>query len=212
MTSLRLIPAGECQIEFKVSNSRFIATAAPTFSVDEAKDFIQDIKDRYPDATHNVPVFIIGHGASTTEHSSDDGEPSGTAGRPALSVLRGSGFGDITVVITRYYGGTKLGTGGLVRAYSDAVREVLEILPKAQKVATQTAMFSVPYAFYEAAKRLVEEYGGRTIDEDFGVDVSITAQFIEGSYSGFVERIFDQSNGQIAPEVVDRNENTIMPV
>ena len=85
MTEKRLIPAKETQIEFKIANSRFITTAGPSFSVDQAKEFIQQIKQRYADASHNVPVFIIGHGASTTEHSSDDGEPSGTAGRPALA-------------------------------------------------------------------------------------------------------------------------------
>ena len=73
---------------------------------------------------------MIGHGASTTAHCSDDGEPSGTAGRPALSVLQGSGIGDVVLVITRYFGGTKLGTGGLVRAYGDSVRNLLKVLPR----------------------------------------------------------------------------------
>ncbi|MBT7818395.1 MAG: YigZ family protein, partial [Chloroflexi bacterium] len=133
----RIIPAKQVETEIRVSNSRFISNAAPVFSVEEAKQFIAQIKEKYGDANHNVPVFIIGHGASITAHSSDDGEPSGTAGRPALSVLQGSGFGDIVVVITRYFGGTKLGTGGLVRAYSDSMRAVLEKMPKAEKVSTQ---------------------------------------------------------------------------
>jgi uncharacterized YigZ family protein len=201
MTKPRLIPAGECRVEFKVSNSRFIATAAPTFGVDEAKDFIRKIKAKYPDATHNVPVFIIGHGASTTEHSSDDGEPSGTAGRPALAVLRGSGMGDITVVITRYFGGSKLGTGGLVKAYSDAVREVLEELPKAQKVATITTIISVSYSFFEQSKRIIEKHKGKIIDEDFGVDIMLSIQFNEENFSDFKRQIFDASNGQITTEV-----------
>lgn len=212
MSKARLIPAGECQVEFKVANSRFIASAAPTFTVDEAKDFIREIKNRYSDASHNVPVFIIGHGASTTEHSNDDGEPSGTAGRPALAVLRGSGLGDITVVVTRYFGGTKLGTGGLVKAYSDAVREVLDALPKAQKIATLTTMISVSYSFFEQTKRIIEKHKGMIIDEDFGVDVMLTIQFVEENYLGFKQQIFDTSNGQIAAEIVGKNANTIMPV
>jgi uncharacterized YigZ family protein len=212
MSKPRLIPARESQIEFKVSNSRFIATAAPTFSVEEAKEFIRGIKTRYSDATHNVPVFIIGHGASTTEHSSDDGEPSGTAGRPALAVLRGSGLGDITIVITRYFGGTKLGTGGLVKAYSDSVREVLEELPKAQKVATLTTLISVSYSFFEQSKRIIEKHKGKIIDEDFGVDVMLSIQFIEENYLGFKQQIFDASNGQIDSEIIDQNPNTIMPI
>jgi uncharacterized YigZ family protein len=212
MSKPRLIPAGECRVEFKVSNSRFIASAAPTFTVEEAKNFISKIKTKYSDASHNVPVFIIGHGASTTEHSSDDGEPSGTAGRPALAVLRGSGMGDITVVVTRYFGGTKLGTGGLVKAYSDAVREVLEELPKAQKVATLTTVISVSYSFFEQAKRIIETHKGKIIDEDFGVDVMLSIQFIEERFQEFQQQIFDASHGQITAEVIEKNPNTIMPV
>ncbi len=119
------IPARRTRTEIVVVNSRFITTAQPAFSVDEAKAFIQEMKNEFADASHNVPAFLIGYGASVTAHCSDDGEPSGTAGRPALAVLQGSDLGDIVVVVTRYFGGTKLGTGGLVRAYTDAVKSVL---------------------------------------------------------------------------------------
>ena len=130
----RLIPARETRAEIRVVNSRFIATASPVFTVDEAKAFTSRIKREFADATHNVPVYVIGHGASVIGHSRDDGEPSGTAGRPALTVLRWSGLGNVVVVVTRYFGGTKLGTGGLVRAYGEAVRAVLSVLPRAVQV------------------------------------------------------------------------------
>ena len=97
-------------------NSRFIATLAPVFSPEEARTFIAHIKKEFADASHNVPAYIIGGGNTVTEFCSDDGEPSGTSGKPALAVLRGSGLGDVAVVITRYFGGTLLGTGGLVKA------------------------------------------------------------------------------------------------
>ena len=113
------VPAAETRRKLTVSNSRFISSLAPVFSVDEAKAFIQRIKTEFPDASHNVPLYIIGHGASEIAHCSDAGEPSGTAGRPGLAVLRGSGLGDVAMVVTRYFGGTKLGTGGLARAYSE---------------------------------------------------------------------------------------------
>jgi putative IMPACT (imprinted ancient) family translation regulator len=87
-----LIPAQETRIEIKVLNSRFIATAAPVFSVDEAKGFIARVKSEFADASHNVPAYLIGHGATIVAHCHDDGEPSGTAGRPALAVLQGSGL------------------------------------------------------------------------------------------------------------------------
>ncbi len=93
-----LVPAREARTELKVVNSRFIASAAPAFSVEEAKVFIARVRKEFSDASHNVPAYIIGHGSSTISHCNDDGEPSGTAGRPALAVLQGSGLGDIVVV------------------------------------------------------------------------------------------------------------------
>ncbi len=106
MDTRYLIPAKQTRIEIIVVNSRFIATAAPVFSVEQAKAFIAKMRREFADASHNVPVFLVGHGRSVTAHCSDDGEPSGTAGRPALAVLQGSGLGDIAVVVTRYFGGT----------------------------------------------------------------------------------------------------------
>ena len=94
------VPASETRVEAKVSNSRFIATAAPVLSVKEAKAFVARIRQEFADASHNVPVYLIGHGGSVIAHCSDDGEPSGTAGRPALAVLQGSGLGDVAVVDT----------------------------------------------------------------------------------------------------------------
>jgi uncharacterized YigZ family protein len=212
MSSKRIIPAEEIKSEFQVSNSKFISTASPAFSVEEAKLFIDRIKSTYNDATHNVPIYIIGHPPSTIEHSNDDGEPSGTAGRPALSVLRGSGLGDIAIVITRYFGGTKLGTGGLVRAYSDAVREVIKILPKAQKVPTVTAQFSVPYNIYELVQRLVSKYEGSISDQIFDVQATLTTQFIQDKFPEFSQKLYDISNGQISTEIIDSNPNTIIPL
>lgn len=212
MSDQRIIPAAETKIELQVSNSTFIATASPAFSVEEAKIFIDQVRELYQDATHNVPVYIIGHPPATIEHSSDDGEPSGTAGRPALSVLRGSGLGDIVIVITRYFGGTKLGTGGLVRAYSDAVREVLQVLPKAQKVATVKAQILVPYSFYEQAQRLISSFKGTIAEQDFGVDVTLTIQMTEANFPDFQQTLFEKSNGQIEAELIGTNPNTIMPL
>ncbi len=212
MTEKRLIPAAETRVEFKVSNSTFIATASPAFSVEDAKIFIKKIKETYSDATHNVPVYIIGHPPSIIEHSNDDGEPSGTAGRPALSVLRGSGIGDVVIVITRYFGGTKLGTGGLVRAYSDAVRRVLDELPKAQKVATVTAHITVPYSFFEQFQRLVETFQGQITDRDFGVDITLKVQFYEEIFPEFQKSLEENSSGQLKAEVANTEPNTIMPL
>jgi uncharacterized YigZ family protein len=212
MSSPRWIPARQMDAEIRVSNSIFIATAAPVFSVEEARETIQNIKQRYQDATHNVPVYIIGHPPSVIEHSNDDGEPSGTAGRPALSVLRGSGFGDIAIVITRYFGGTKLGTGGLVRAYSDATREVLSILPKAQKIATVTSEFNIPYAMYDQVQRIADNHKGTIIDPIFQADIQLAVRFVEEDFTPFQQAIIQLSNGTITPKITSSNPNEIVEI
>lgn len=207
-----LIPAKETRAEIQISNSRFIATLAPVFSVDQAKVFIARIKEEFKDASHNVPAFVIGHGASVTAHSNDDGEPSGTAGRPALAVLQGSGLGDAAVVVTRYFGGIKLGTGGLVRAYGDSVRAVLKITPRAEKVPTHTVMIALPYGFFERIKLLIAEHNGLTHDEDFASDVTLTCEFASERLPAFRTALKELSHGRIEAEVVASNEAAIMPI
>ncbi len=206
------IPTAEARTEIEVKKSRFIATAVPVFSVDEAKAFIARIKAEFSDASHNVPAFLVGYGAAVTAHCNDDGEPSGTAGRPILAVLQGSGLGDIAVVVTRYFGGTKLGTGGLVRAYSDATKAVLDILPRAEKVPTHTVMLSIPYNYLERIRLLVDEWNGRILDEDFAADITVTAQFTVAKFPRFQTALSEMSHGSLAAEIVETHEATIMPL
>lgn len=206
------IPAREARAEIVVVNSRFIASAGPVFSVEQAREFISRIRVEYEDATHNVPAFLVGFGASVTAHCSDDGEPSGTAGRPALAVLQGSGLGDVAVVVTRYFGGTKLGTGGLVRAYTDAVKAVLAVLPRAEKVATHTVMLVLPYAFFERARLLIAAHRGEILEEDFAGDVTVTARFQVEAYEPFQAELVDYSNGQFRAEIIETNPDTIFPL
>ena len=206
------IPARETRVEIIVVNSRFIATAAPVFSVDEAKAFVARIREEFADASHNVPAFVVGHGSSVIAHCSDDGEPSGTAGRPALAVLQGSDLGDAAVVVTRYFGGTKLGTGGLVRAYSEAVREVLRALPLAERVPTHTVMAAVPYNLFEQTRLLVAEYRGEILDETFAGDVTLTARFPVKRFSAFQAALQELSAGRVEAEIVETDDATIMPV
>ncbi len=206
------VPAEETRHEIKIANSRFIATLAPVFSVEQARAFISRIKSEFSDASHNVPAYLVGFGASVTAHCSDDGEPSGTAGRPALAVLQGSGLGDAAVVVTRYFGGTKLGTGGLVRAYTQSVQEVLAILPRAEKVPTHTAMMAMPYSHYERVKRLVEAHHGLILDEDFGVDVTVTARLSVEDFPAFQTALDEMTHGTLRAEIIETHEDTIMPM
>ena len=212
MTPERIIPATENEIEITVMNSRFIASLKPTFSVEEAKDFIQNIRDKYHDATHHVPAYIIGHPPTVIEHCSDDGEPSNTAGKPTLAVLRGSGLGDVSVVVTRYFGGTKLGTGGLVRAYSDAVRNVLINLRKARKVKTVTTKFQLPYNIYDQAQKAIYQFNGEFLTQEFTTEIALELQFIETDFELFKKAVNELSRGQISPQINSSNENSIFPI
>jgi uncharacterized YigZ family protein len=206
------VPAKETRVEITVVNSRFIATAAPAFTVDEARAFIARVKAEYADASHNVTAYLVGHGSSVIAHAHDDGEPSGTAGRPALAVLQGSGLGDVAVVVTRYFGGTKLGTGGLVRAYGDAVREVLAALPRAVRVPSHTVSFEVPYPLFERARLLVEAHHGEILGEDFGAQVGLMARFAVARYDAFAGALRELSRGTVETEIVETNEATIVPL
>jgi uncharacterized YigZ family protein len=212
MTSRLLIPATETRVEMKVLNSRFVATAAPAFTVDDARAFIQRIRAEFADASHNVPAYLVGHGQSVIAHCHDDGEPSGTAGRPMLAVLQGSGLGDVAVVVTRYFGGTKLGTGGLVRAYGDAVKEVLAALPRAEKVPTHTVIVEFPYTLVERIRLLIQAHGGEVLDEIFAAEVLLTARFTVDRYDAFQNALREMSHGQLEALIVETNEATIMPL
>jgi len=212
VNTVRAIPAAETRVELVVVNSRFIATAAPAFSVEAARAFVGRVRGEFADASHNVPAYLIGHGAATIAHCHDDGEPAGTAGRPVLAVVQGSGLGDIAVVVTRYFGGTKLGTGGLVRAYGDAARAVVAALPRAEKVATVTALVEVPYPLLERLRLLVEAHGGLTLAEDFAADITVTVRFRAERFDAFAAALRELSRGGIEAVVVERDEATIMPL
>ena len=212
MVDPQLIPARCIEAEFIDRNSRFITNAGPAFTVDEAQQFIKKIKDKYPDASHHVPAYLIGHGSSTIAHCSDDGEPSGTAGRPALAVLQGSGIGDVVVVITRYFGGTKLGTGGLVRAYGDSVRNLLEMLPLARRAATTTLMFVIPYSLFESTQLLINNHNGRVRDKAFGADVTITVRLADEHLACFKEKMIQLTRGLVEFITLERQNNTILPL
>jgi len=194
-----------------VVNSRFITTLTPVFSVEQARSFIQRIRTEFPDASHHVPAFLVGFGDSQIAHCSDAGEPSGTAGRPALAVLQGSGLGDVAVVITRYFGGTKLGTGGLVQAYSDAVREVLQNVRRGECVPTHTVMVEVPYALLERLRRLVTACQGMILDEDFTVSVVATLRFPQERLAEFKAALRELTNGRAQVELIESGE-VILPL
>jgi uncharacterized YigZ family protein len=194
-----------------VANSKFIAAISPAFSVKEAKLFINNMNQKYSDATHNVPAYIIGHGSSLISHSSDNGEPSGTAGRPALSVLKGSGLGDTVLVISRYFGGTKLGTGGLVKAYGDSARKIIAAVPKAKKILVHIASLECPYPLYEQIKRTIRKFQGEIKSEDFTDKVSLIFSIPVKSYEILLNSIIELSSGQTRPDIIKKDQVSLVP-
>jgi uncharacterized YigZ family protein len=197
------VPAARARADIRVVNSRFIATAAPAASVEAARAFIAEIRAEMPDASHHIYAYIVGHGATTTLGMSDDGEPSGTAGRPVMAVLRGSGLGDVVLVVTRYFGGTLLGTGGLVHAYADAARAVLAVLPREEKVDRRALVVTLPYAAYEPARRLVAAYAGNIVEETFAADVMLHVLLPLARVEPFMVAIGEATAGQARIDVAE---------
>ena len=208
----RLIPLEAVETEILVVNSRFLANLAPVNSVEGARAIIAEVKKLHPTASHHVPAFVIGHGKSVITHCSDDGEPSGTAGRPALAVLQGSGLGNVVVVVTRYFGGTKLGTGGLVKAYGDAVREVLKGVKFATLLPTTTLMFVTPYRLFDQVTRLMEAHFGQILGTDFLEEITVTVRFKDEELEAFTDQLSNLSAGQVEPIVIEQNSETVFPL
>lgn len=209
MSKPYLIPLNEIRREQIVVNSRFIATLAPVFSTDEARAFIARIKKEFADASHNVPAYIIGGGNTVTEYFSDDGEPAGTAGRPALTVLRGSGLGDVAVVVTRYFGGTLLGTGGLVKAYTESTQLVVNAVGRGRRVPVHVAMAAIPYNLLERVRLMVARNHGEVMGEDFAADITLTLQFPVESFEGFQNELRELSAGKLQAEVIESSEKIV---
>lgn len=198
-----LIPAQTVRVETIVINSRFVATAGRADTVDEAKRFIQSIRAEMPDATHHVYAFKVGFGGSVIEGMSDDGEPSGTAGPPVLAVLRGANLGDVVVVITRYFGGTKLGTGGLVRAYSDAARQVLAALPTESRIEKRMIGLTIPYPFFERVRLLLETHQATIEEQEFDAEVTLYATIPVDQLEALASAVQNLTAGQVTVVPLD---------
>jgi uncharacterized YigZ family protein len=206
-----LIPAEEIRREQTVVNSRFIATLAPVANVEEAREFIDRIRKEFAKASHNVPAYIIGGGNTISDYCSDDGEPSGTAGRPALAVLHGSGLGDVAVVITRYFGGTLLGKGGLVKAYTESTQMVTNAVRRARRQQVHVAMLAVPYNLLERIRLLVESHHGEVLDETFAADITMTLRIPVENTEKFQLDLSEHSAGQLQAETIETTE-VLLPV
>lgn len=194
-----LVPKRRARTEIRVSNSRFIATLQQAGSMPDAQAFLREMRAEMPDATHHVYAFRIGYGSSVSEAMSDDGEPSGTSGPPALAVLRGADIGDVALVITRYFGGSKLGTGGLVAAYTQAAKAALAVVETELKVTRAAFEVTVPYRLHAPLRRLLAEHEALIDDEQFGEYVCLRYQVALEHIDHLAAGIANLSAGQVTP-------------
>ena len=183
--------------EFEDRRSRFIAQLRHVESESEADAFIAEVRARHHDARHNVPAWILSDGR---ERCSDDGEPSRTSGMPTLEVLRGAGLADVCCVVTRYFGGTLLGPGGLVRAYTAATQEAVAAAERDGQVVEMClvtpVVVQIPYSAYDRVLRMVSDAGGKVAESLFAEDVQLTCVFHAGDEAPFLSKMIEFANGE----------------
>lgn len=186
--------------EETIKGSRFLSELFPCDSQAAARELVKSQKAKYADATHVVHAFVIGPGAEVMGMS-DDGEPSGTAGRPALDVLRGRGCTNTVLTITRWFGGTLLGTGGLVKAYGNGAKGVLAAADEAglfeELVSKKPFSFTTDYSLYKIIKITLEQFHIYNLAEDFATGITLNGEIRENEFEIFSKKLMDLSNGKI---------------
>ena len=182
--------------EINIKGSRFIAEVFTVTTQAEARAKLHEQKLRYSDATHVCHCFISGLKAEACGMS-DDGEPSGTAGRPMLDVLKGSGITNILITVTRYFGGTLLGTGGLVKAYGDSVKEVLTLCQTEEYIERSDFAFECDWSIYETVKHKIEVFHISDLKEEFASGVKLTGRIYSSEFNELKELIKNLSKGKI---------------
>ena len=187
--------------ELKENKSRFICHAEPITTREEAEVFIQQMRQHYHDATHNCFAFRIGTGRDEITRFSDDGEPSGTAGKPILAAIIGHELTNVIVIVTRYFGGIKLGTGGLVRAYGRVTAETLSRASVKQQFITIVVEIKCPYPVLSAVMHGIELYHGEIVRSDYLENVHMDIRIRRQKLSNFNQFIIDHTSGKVKPKV-----------
>ena len=199
-----LRPGEVFRVEQTIKRSRFIASVGHTPGVEEAKAFIEQIKAEFEDARHNCWAYCAGAAGSTDRiGASDDGEPHGTAGRPMLTAVTHSGIGEVTVVVTRYFGGILLGTGGLVKAYQSSVKMALEAVPTRIRTKTKRIKFSVEHRFVNQVLRKIETANGRILEKNFDMDADFDVEIPEDLAETFAKQLEELTRGALLIEFVE---------
>lgn len=187
-----LLEQATCEIEVK--KSRFIAIACPLSDLAQIKEMVSQTRSRHPGANHVVHAAVLGPKGDLQSYS-DDHEPKNTAGRPALEVLKGSEVTNILVMVIRYFGGTLLGTGGLVKAYADSVKEVLKTIKTEPLIDKTPFQVTMPYHLYEPIKKQLTDLNATIESEEFTTNVTLAGMLPSASFDDCAASIYDLSNG-----------------
>ena len=182
---------------FVIKKSVFIGYASPADSEGEARAFIEKIRTHHSDATHNVSAYLINDGKNFAIRYDDDGEPKGSAGKAVLKVIQNKGLSNVVVVVTRYFGGIKLGYGGLVKAYSDAASLAIENAGIVEVYETERFEVTFPYNLFHAVKETVDDAGGRVVNEEYGELVKFTVETRRGEAKPLIELLTERTRGRI---------------
>lgn len=192
-----LIPAQAVQFEEEIKKSLFITYLAHTPTIEAAKAFVEKIKTQHADARHNCWAFVAGRPEDSMKWGfSDDGEPSGTAGKPILAQLSGSGVGEITAVVTRYYGGIRLGTGGLVKAYGGGVQQALKLLQTIEKKITTQLQLELDYAFMPIVQSLITQFEAQEVSADYSDQVKLVVDIEQRKVNDFTQAVINKSGAK----------------
>ena len=187
--------------EQTIHRSRFIVTMARVSSPEQAKAFIDSVRQEHSQATHNCWAFVAGTPGSTAHvGASDDGEPKGTAGRPMLTVLLHCGVGEIAAVVTRYFGGILLGTGGLVRAYQGLVKLGLETLPVTERVPCDQLKLTLEHSFVNIALREFENHQAKILEKEFAMDATFTVSVPQTQSKNLIDELTQKTSGGLLIE------------
>ena len=189
--------------EIVVTKSRFIGNLVSVSSASEAEEYISSIRKKYNDARHNCWAYIVMDGDMIINKCSDDGEPSGTAGRPILSIMEGTGLVNAVCTVTRYFGGVLLGTGGLVRAYSDAASQALDAADISPIKRGRYVTFVCDYPDEGGIRRLLESEDFNITDSGYTDKVTITVLGPEEKAEMLMNRITDMTGGRVVPEALE---------
>lgn len=196
-----LQPLAQAEANLDIKKSRFIASALPVTTELAARQFIQHHKSLTPSANHHCSAFIIGAPRLTQQAGyNDDGEPAGTAGKPMYQVLEGQNIGNICVVVTRFFGGVKLGTGGLARAYADSTKAVLQLLKLQQVSPSCTLKLTFAYAHSAAIDALLHSSNISLIDSNYAELVSLTIRLAVNDVEGLIANVKQRTSGEISIE------------